>query len=447
MATDAFDQPKSDWRLWVVNLSLAIAVFLIPFKQPLYVFPLDYPTVSSPFQEIWLKLSDVTIFLALVVHFMFRPASFAPRTFSLRVLTCATLGLITLDLVLLPWAVEYRMAIALAVRLVMALGLGLISAQSKKEWVFWPLAASMLLSALIGVLQYAARTNIGLTWLGEAPYLVTIPGVAVVAAENTLYLRAYGLTGHPNIMAPYLVATALLIAAFLMQGAKSQRTIWLAALGAGIASMGLALSYSRASWIDLALGGGVLVAAVFLSTYRRRLNRLVTPVIVGVFVFAMFIATQSRQIASRFGFGPFSDTSATDRSLLNQVAVEMIRTHPITGVGGNGFAIAASRAFPITSDYSKGFAWQPAHNLALLLASELGVFGGLIWIGLTLYPWIAARRIHRRRPLDIVTLGWIAVSVALAAEGLLNHFHWALPEGLALTWLVWYQIAAGLERE
>jgi hypothetical protein len=66
--------------------------------------------------------------------------------------------------------------------------------------IAWALAASTLLQAVVGVGQAWLGHSIGLSWLGEADLDPSVRGTSIVESGGQRFLRAYGLTVHPNVL-------------------------------------------------------------------------------------------------------------------------------------------------------------------------------------------------------------------------------------------------------
>lgn len=436
------------WLYRFRNWALAVALFLLPFQRT-YALSSPHPelfdTVYPSFASAYFKVADVAILAALVLFLVTERFRFFSIPRHVRWLVIPTLLLAMLALVSVRQARLPVLTLVLVARLVMLAGLVLMVSRTDPRWVMWPLVATVLANALLGVFQYALRRSVGLGL--EVPVTADMLRVPIVAAENTRYVRAYGFTVHPNMLAPYLVVAMTLLLGFIVQRYPANNG--LATLGVGLAAMALALTYSRASWVSLLIGGAILVGGCLAQPdLRPRLLALRFPLVVGLLVFGMFFATQSRQVASRFSSSSEGgvSTSRTDRVLLLRDAAALLRERPLTGVGGHNFSVEAERSRTITSNYSHDFLWQPVHNFTALVTTELGLPGGALWLFLTIAPWVYAVATWRRHGLDAMALSWFGASVFLAWNGLLDHFAWSLPEGMGLMWTVWAGLSVALER-
>jgi hypothetical protein len=422
---------------------LLLAIFLIPFHYKLaihYPDPTLTATVVPAFCAVYLNLADIPLVLAFGLFLASEGKCLFDVPHSLRWLIGVTLVLAALSLVSMTAARLSLLALVLALRLCLMAGLVLMIARTPLDQIAGALIASGCANALLGMFQYPLRRSVGLpfeTIVTADPNLVP-----VVESEGIFYLRVFGFTAHPNVLGAFLIAAALLLAGRSLS--RSDRDSWIEVAGVGLIVSALALTYSRTAWVGLGMAVIVLLAGhIVQPNLRNRLRALLMPLVATVLVAAMFLATQSRPVGLRFS--PVAARASTsDRELLMQDAVLLLKEHPLIGVGGHNFSAAADRAFTITGDYSGAFRWQPVHNFTMLVASELGAFGGIAWLWLTLAPWALAFRAWRRATLTSNALAWLGISVALAAIGLLDHFVWSLPEGMGLMWVVWAGLGSAL---
>jgi len=62
-----------------------------------------------------------------------------------------------------------------------------------------------IIQSVIGIIQFIIQHSIGLLWLKESILSPQITGVAKVIFDGHIYIRAYGLFPHPNILGGFLV--------------------------------------------------------------------------------------------------------------------------------------------------------------------------------------------------------------------------------------------------
>jgi len=192
--------------------------------------------------------------------------------------------------------------------------------------------------------------------------------------------------------------------------ASRPRERWIA--GAVLALVGIALvvSFSRASYLALAVLAGVLV----LSTQnpRRRLRAIAGLAVLGLIVIEIpFVNMRFQTLAN----------SVANRESLYTQALQMLAHMPITGAGLDGFA---TRVAPYRPHGSVIHIYP--HDMWLTTWSELGLLGviafgivffGLLWTGLRALP--LTRDLYR--PL---LWGAVGALVLYLAHGFFDSPYW-----------------------
>ncbi len=232
--------------------------------------------------------------------------------------------------------------------------------------------------------------------------------------------RPFGMFGHANYLAAYLVMTGPLIALFLLRAVLRRRwgaavTLALVALLAGAA---VVASLSRAAW--LAGGAAVVVLGVgwFAAGCRRSAFVLAglacAAVVAGAVCWAVADASGGG-LASGVGerLGRVGDGAG--RWQIWRAAADLFRDRPLTGWGTDTFQIAFGKHRP--ADYADA-EWDVtptrAHNVVLHVLATQGLLGGAAAAVLAAGLGLAVVRAWRRSaPADRPTV--VAVAAALTA--------------------------------
>ncbi len=290
----------------------------------------------------------------------------------------------------------------------------------------WPLAAVVTIQSLVGIAQFVRQSDLGLTMLGELDLDPAVSGVSVLMTNGQRWLRAYGLTGHPNLLAALLAPSMLFLLSQTRRLASWRRWTLLAVVGLG--AVALVATASRAAWLAFGLGLAVLLAAWWTerryasrgaplgeATPRRSRRTTVAAIAVVGGLALLFLAVYGPLLLTRF----FNlDTSIEARSLFERerdwgIAVQLIRQHPLTGVGMGSYLLEA-RALDQTA--------RLVHNVPLLVTAELGVVAALLLLWLMVAPIAAAIKLGKR--------GWyrltpgLAPWVAVMTMGLFHGLPW-----------------------
>lgn len=267
-----------------------------------------------------------------------------------------------------------------------------------------PLTLAIVIHSGIALGQFALQRDLGLEALGEPRLNPELSGTCVLFARDQRWLRAYGLSGHPNVLGALLAVLLLLIIDRLSQ-ASHWRQGWYT-LVASVGLLALLATFSRSAW--LAFGTGLLGWLVRGIIHRRsarspgekhslrgiaRGARRNPQFVLPIFLALVFLFLHHDLVSSRFLHleTPIEARSITDREVDANLALQLIRDHPWRGVGVNNYLVAVRAIEPDS---------RTVHNVLLLTAAELGLPGAVLWLWLALggltrpsspgwAPWIA----------------------------------------------------------
>lgn len=268
------------------------------------------------------------------------------------------------------------------------------------------LAIGVFFESFLAIWQFLNQSSIGgIFWLfGERTFNGQTPGIAQAVIDGRLILRSYGTFPHPNILAGFLVVAMTLI----MSNVK--KIFFATALAIGTAA--LILTMSR---VAILLWFLILVGRLITSPQLK--TKLVTVLLL---VLAMIILYFSG-LFPRFTNLSLTDESFTRRSGLTTAAVEIIKTHPLMGIGLNNFLVNLPKFQQAESTI---LYLQPVHNIYLLVAAETGV------VGLVFFLWFIGKTYQKvKSPL------FIALTVILIL-GFFDHYFLTLQQGQLLFSLV-----------
>ncbi len=331
----------------------------------------------------------------------------------LRRITVSLLGIVALGLLTASTARSPTLAGYTATRWVLAGLVYLVLLQSGPHFEWWitVFVAGLGLNALIGLTQVVGQSPLGLP--AELAMDPSQSGASIIAIGDRRWLRAYGMTVHPNVLGGFL-AMGLLLSLPLLRRWRIRSMWWLLGLG-------LLLSFSRSAWLAVAVVLPPLT--VWLAWRQPELRRpLATTAGGAVLIVLVAGGLLAGQLSSRLhpAATPTEARSLNERAELIAVALEIIADSPFTGVGAGNFPLAML-------DGDRAALPQPVHNVPLLLAAEVGIAGGFLWILLWLTPGLALERQWPSVQMWAVTLAgaWFAWGII----GLWDSYPWALNVG------------------
>ena len=267
--------------------------------------------------------------------------------------------------------VDYRIpTLSLSfVLLCLACVLCLLSKHIPKKTLIVALIFTFLFQSLLALYQFRFQHSLtGYIPFGEVDFSSTQIAKGVFF-NGSLYKLPYGTTVHPNILAGFCVITFLLL--IIQKILPIDRRY--SALFFLIASFICFLTQSLSATIALLLGYVVFM----VLQKKKRADHLIR---VGILVVPLlsFLFFRLSPIAGS------QNTSLSRRAQLQDIATQMIASHPSTGIGWNNFTLLQESYgyIPSTTRFL-----QPVHNAFLLLITELGIAGwllcaaivGLIW--------------------------------------------------------------------
>lgn len=271
--------------------------------------------------------------------------------------------------------------------------------------------------------------------------LLVMKDAGMAAGQGRLSIPA----GNALILATYL-APVLFVAAFLLaERVRCNLQKWQMALtlvSSVFIALAVALTYSRSSYIGIAVGifvGAVGYGASVLRSQNAALRRrFVAAALVLVIGSGAFYAYA---VSANLGGGRLkitSDSFATLRTrVINwKIAFRAIEQHPVFGVGWENYRSAVDRLFDpslSTFSYYETRIDKP-HNVILEVWVTLGTVGllaYLVFIGVTL---AAARRLWKQN--KITALGFWSLVGFLLAYHVQNLFAFDTPQTIFIQGLI-----------
>jgi O-antigen ligase len=453
---------------WLSLLALAGLVLFLPLWRHRVLLHRAGEPVFFETQDVILYTNDLLLWAALGAWFLSRLVAPAPARlrFGPWFIAGPLLGFLLLAAAGAPFAVDPLSAAYQSVRLLVLLALYLLLVNLRlapggepdrgnggatpqpaaaaarpgdlRSAVAWPMAGAMVLQAAVAAPQFIMRQHVGLGWLGEIPVKAGWPGASVVMVGEERWLRAYGLTQHPNLLGGLLMVMLLVTGGYYLVQRGWRRWPLVAALGLGFVA--LLLTFSRAAWMGLLLGGGAMVLLLLWARRRGTWSPDWRTVGVAIAVLALLVVAFALAnwslLQPRLGMTSQGTEIRSVESRGTQVpaALELIRMRPLLGVGLHNYPTALYRlaremvaAYPV---------YQPVFNVVLLASAELGIAGGVLWLALVILPWLGLLRHRLRLHLTPWWAGLSGALLAMSAVSIIDFYFWTSHQGPLILWLV-----------
>lgn len=425
---------RSPFLRWIYWATLATA--LLSPRWTLLRYPL--PGIPSESTDVHLYVADLFL-IPLVLSWLW--ICFIQNhqiELGRKLITWPYLCLVILSVSSILWSIARPLSAQIALRHILLFVLFLItvneikSAQSRYV-AGLALSGPIFIQSFVAIMQFIGQAPLGLHFLGEQDFGVTVVGSALVEGSGARLIRAYGLSPHP-IMLGMALSVALLW--FTSQAAldRSKMTSLRWVVAGGVCLVALFFTFSRSAWL------GTLVAMMVLVGLLWRKRVAPRSLVVVMLAYLVIVAGLSgiffNQVAGRMllssliSAGPPSPMEQLDlahRFTLQAAALQAIKEAPILGSGVGTSPVRDKSTVPV-------------QNTPLLVSTEIGVIGGLSWVALGVgSAWGLLRGDYTQDGLV-----WGAALLGIATASLFTSFPWELEQGRSLWAIVAGLAASGL---
>ncbi|HNK63986.1 MAG TPA: O-antigen ligase family protein, partial [Anaerolineales bacterium] len=245
------------------------------------------------------------------------------------------------------------------------------------------------------------------------------------------FLRAYGLSDHPNILGGCLSFGLILLLAVFLYGNK--RSAWISAPIFLLGFAALVMTFSRSAWLSLMVAASFMVGCEALARRWDLVRRAILLGGVGILVLLPFFVSHIEAFQSRAHAGDvMGDEQIKERLFLMEKGNTLFVEHSAIGVGLGASPLAMKKRFgefPINI--------QPPHYAILTAVLEIGLFGGMFYGILMLLPFLnfAFRwRSFIDQPFMKAAVGLL---LAICIVGVFDYYTWFYAPGRLWQWLAW----------
>lgn len=406
-----------------------LLVFALPLQTHYLISTRLLAGADWEFGRIMLYAVDILLIITVISGLMLKKINLKTGTkFDYLLIALMVISAISVGV-----ASDKLLAFYSLSRLSLALALVILITKTKldKKIIISLIVATATMQAIWGLGQFLTQSTVANKWLGLANHDPRLAGTSVVEAigpdgYGERWLRAYGGLSHPNVLGG-LLAISLILALWLLVNKTtdpknniSRDWLWLIVIA--LLSAGLFVTFSRTALLAALLGMIILVVSQ-LKNWRKLLPALVI-ISLTVSICAWHYGYLYRP---RLELNSRLESKSTDErmSLMTQ-AWDLIKAKPLTGVGLANFGIAAWQDDEIKKDV---FAYQPVHNLFLLIAAEGGLVLLIIFVALLIITikssWQDQDRAFK-----------LALIAALVSLMIFDHYLYTQALGVYLLWLV-----------
>ncbi len=322
------------------------------------------------FNQLFLTLSDC--FLVLIIIVAFFKKSFHKKSFTRNLTLPAPVLLLMVCILVTTVAANYKLMAffeylnLLRALLTFVIIYAYIEDQKKVETVIRFLLLGLFLQTVLAICQYVNAGFFGLTFLGE--------GYRTVDEGNFSAIRVGGTVGHPTALASYLILLLPLCFRTFSEAKIRANEKILASVTFILGLLALGLTFGRGAWAGFLVGFPFLILSYL---WKRIVSfQFATSIVICLIIPLVFTVVFNESLASKISErkNTFSG-DLDDRIVWIKDSVELIRQHPILGIGPGNYGKYMERFYP--AKYEGG---RVVHNLYLYAAAETGIPGLVLFL-------------------------------------------------------------------
>ncbi len=433
------------WAERLARLAFFATLILVPVRLRAVLQSRPNGTIYSDYTDFLLFLPDIALLFMLIMWGIARKRKMQPLRFGSPSIWIPLAGLTALALLSVLSSVDPALSLYHAVRLCLLFLFYLFIVNQQISVFFIALAAGLqgALQAIVGIAQSLLQRSVGLQVLGEYPLDPAWSGVSIVSDGTNRFLRAYGLSDHPNILGGCLAFSLLILLIVYLQSERKNSPI----LGITFVALSLALlmTFSRSAWLAFLAGSVFIVAFEARARGWALVKSVAWLFLASTLVLIPFVAANLSYFGARINVanafdGVRAEAQAMDeRAYLNRIANQIFTKYPLTGVGMSASPVAIKNEFPIFPTN-----YQPPHSTLLAVGLEIGMFGAIFYFLLLIAPWVVfSRRANLRA--NPVVIGAMGLLLAITVVGFFDYYTWFSTPGRIWQWLAWGLVAVAME--
>ncbi|MFZ5390715.1 MAG: O-antigen ligase family protein [Patescibacteria group bacterium] len=288
------------------------------------------------------------------------------------------------------------------------------------EKISLSLMAAGIVQAVWAIGQFAYQTTWASKWLGVAEHPLFQPGSSVVLASTGRWLRAYAGQVHPNVLGGLLVMTLLFTVYLLINNFYKAEyfKLRLGLLAFYVIQLGgLFFTFSRGAWLAWFIS--LIAWWSFIKMDRKILSKLgLTAALVFV---VLGVVNWQPTVGRLLGGSRLEQQSVEERVGSIGDSRTILHDSWFQGVGLGNYTVKLQQYQPGLKIYK----YQPVHNLWLLILTEIGFIGLVLWLVIWVLSWLSVKSIFIK-----------LLSLPIIITGLVDHYWWTSASMFLLWWLL-----------
>lgn len=300
----------------------------------------------------------------------------------------------------------------------------------KQIIIAFAIAASI--QGIFALSQFILQDSFSNKWLGLEEHEVWKGGTAVIEDINGRWLRAYGGFSHPNILGGYLFLSFILALCGYLYFPRNEKESVFFLISLMIIFAGLVVSFSRSAWLAFVLANVSLFSYFLFKKRFGYCKKMFLMLSFLSFIFLIIFFCYQNLFLTRTNVeSRLEQKSISERVELVNESKEIIKSNWLTGIGVENYTL-----FSYQNDFKKRPIWQhqPVHNIYLLIWSELGIFGLLVF-GFLIFKVIIESIKFLKVDKNELRLTLLIGFFGLLFIGLLDHWIYSFYFGIISFWV------------
>lgn len=429
MEINSFNLPKHLNKL--IKYTIYIFALTLPFQTRLIITPGQLNNSYLEYNTISLYLSDILAILIILV--ITSLLIFTKNTHPLNKTTNTPLLLAGLEITILVSILTSPNIILSTYKyglFIVGISLYLILTKfnySKTKFTFFFLTG-ILFQSILALYQFFTQSSFQNKWLGLATHNPTILGTSVIETiSGERWLRAYGSLDHPNMLGTFL-SIGLLLLIIKTTHQKNKTTIqtltphtFITSISFLIIASALLTTFSRAAILGTIIALIYLITLLLLQKKHKTLLSAIKLFTAPTIIILIIVSLNQNIFLSRFNQTTrLEEKSLNERTTSYSQSLDIIKKKPLLGSGIGNY----SNNLSLTAPNNPSWYYQPVHNTFLLIWTEIGIFGLLLF---TLLLFNTFKK-NIKKP-EVIILFPILTTL------LFDHWLWSLHFGILLFWV------------